>query len=47
MTGQNLAASVDAPTPVCLRWRRFWRRATEQQRSAAITAFAKRMERQV
>ncbi len=32
MTGHNLAASVDAPTPVCLRWWRFGRRATEQRR---------------
>ena len=27
----NLAASVDAPTRLCLRWLRLGRRATDQQ----------------
>jgi hypothetical protein len=33
----NPAASVDAPTRVCLPWLRLGRRATDQRRSAVVT----------
>jgi len=32
----NLAAAVDPPTRVCLRWLRLGRRATEQRRWAEV-----------